>query len=45
MANLNYIWPFFVIDDLKASLSFYIDKLGFEVRYIGPDEDPFWQHT
>jgi catechol 2,3-dioxygenase-like lactoylglutathione lyase family enzyme len=42
MANLNYIWPFFIVDDLKASLSFYVDKLGFEVRYIGPDEDPFW---
>jgi len=42
MANLNQIWPFFIIDDLKASIDFYVDKLGFEIRYTGPDDDPFW---
>jgi len=27
---------------LKTSVSFYVDKLGFEIRYIGPDDDPYW---
>jgi catechol 2,3-dioxygenase-like lactoylglutathione lyase family enzyme len=42
MANLSYISPFFIVADLKASVAFYVDKLGFEIRYIGPDDDPFW---
>jgi catechol 2,3-dioxygenase-like lactoylglutathione lyase family enzyme len=42
MANLSCISPFFIVADLKASVGFYVDKLGFEIRYIGPDDDPFW---
>ena len=42
MSNLNSIWPFFIVADLKASVAFYVDKLGFVIRYIGPDGDPFW---
>jgi len=42
MANLTHIWPFFIVEDLKISIPYYVDKLGFEVRYIGPDGDPFW---
>ena len=42
MANLTHIMPFFIIDSLPASVSFYVDKLGFEVQHIGPDDDPFW---
>jgi catechol 2,3-dioxygenase-like lactoylglutathione lyase family enzyme len=42
MTNLSYISPFFIVTSLKASVSFYVDKLGFEIRYCGPDEDPFW---
>jgi catechol 2,3-dioxygenase-like lactoylglutathione lyase family enzyme len=42
MTNLTHIWPFFIIADLKTSVSFYVDKLGFEVRYTGPDEGPYW---
>jgi catechol 2,3-dioxygenase-like lactoylglutathione lyase family enzyme len=34
--------PFFIVESLEASVSFYTDKLGFEIRYIGPDEDPYW---
>jgi catechol 2,3-dioxygenase-like lactoylglutathione lyase family enzyme len=40
--NLNYIFPFFIVEDLKASVAFYVDKLGFEIQHIGPDEDPYW---
>ena len=42
MANLSSIWPFFIVANLKTSVAFYVDKLGFETRYIGPDDDPFW---
>jgi catechol 2,3-dioxygenase-like lactoylglutathione lyase family enzyme len=42
MSNLNYIFPFFIVEHLKPSVSFYVDKLGFEVRHMGPDDDPFW---
>lgn len=42
MTNLTYIMPCFIIADLKISVSFYSDKLGFEVRYMGPDGDPYW---
>src|SRR5688572_14605382 len=42
MANLTYIMPCFIISDLNASVSFYVDKLGFEILYIGPDENPYW---
>jgi catechol 2,3-dioxygenase-like lactoylglutathione lyase family enzyme len=34
--------PCFIIADLKISVSFYVDKLGFEVLYIGPDDNPYW---
>src|ERR1039458_7539164 len=44
--NLNqwktYVAPFFIVTNLKTSVSFYVDKLGFEIRYIGPDDDPFY---
>lgn len=42
MKNLTYIMPCFIIGELKISVSFYVDKLGFEIRYMGPDEDPYW---
>jgi catechol 2,3-dioxygenase-like lactoylglutathione lyase family enzyme len=32
---LNSITPFFIVDDLQASLDFYCLKLGFEIRYKG----------
>jgi len=43
MTNLTYVSPFFIVTSLKTSVSFYVDKLGFEIRYIGPDdEEPYW---
>ncbi|MBL7865589.1 MAG: VOC family protein [Cyclobacteriaceae bacterium] len=42
MSNLSHIWPFFIVENLQRSVSFYVDKLGFEVKYSGPDGDPFW---
>ncbi len=42
MNNLTYIAPFFIVADIKASVSFYTDKLGFVIRYMGPEDDPFY---
>lgn len=42
MENLTYIMPCFIVSDLNVSVEFYIGKLGFETRYIGPDDDPYW---
>ena len=42
MANLTYIAPFFIVSELQTSVSFYVDKLGFEILYMGPDGDPFY---
>jgi catechol 2,3-dioxygenase-like lactoylglutathione lyase family enzyme len=42
MANLNQIWPCFIVSNVELSAAFYVDKLGFEVRYMAPDEGPFF---
>jgi catechol 2,3-dioxygenase-like lactoylglutathione lyase family enzyme len=42
MANLTFISPFFIVSDVNDSVAFYVDKLGFEVIYIGPEGDPFY---
>jgi len=41
MSNLTTIWPCFIVASLKTSVSFYVDKLGFEIRYMGPNDGPF----
>lgn len=35
MSSLVTIAPFFIVDDLQASLAFYHSKLGFEISYTG----------
>ena len=42
MSKLNFISPFFIVSNINRSVAFYVTKLGFEVRYIGPDGDPFF---
>jgi catechol 2,3-dioxygenase-like lactoylglutathione lyase family enzyme len=42
MANLTYIHPSFIVADVKTAVSFYTDKLGFKLRYMGPDDGPFF---
>jgi catechol 2,3-dioxygenase-like lactoylglutathione lyase family enzyme len=42
MTDLAYIMPCFIVSDLKISVSFYVDKLGFEISHIGPDENSYW---
>jgi hypothetical protein len=42
---LDFIAPSFIVVDLEVSVKYYIEKLGFFVRFIGPSEaegGPFW---
>ncbi len=42
---LNSVTPFFIVDDLGATLAFYQSKLGFDIRYKGGGDgntDDFW---
>jgi catechol 2,3-dioxygenase-like lactoylglutathione lyase family enzyme len=41
-AELGFIAPFFIVRDVVASLTFYRDRLGFEVTYLGPNDDPYF---
>jgi catechol 2,3-dioxygenase-like lactoylglutathione lyase family enzyme len=41
--TISGISPFFVVADVPAALSFYRDKLGFEITFRGPSpEDEFF---
>jgi catechol 2,3-dioxygenase-like lactoylglutathione lyase family enzyme len=42
MANLGYISPFFIVANLKNAVSFYVDKLGFSIHFIGPPGDEYF---
>lgn len=41
--NISGIAPFFIVKNVPASLTFYRDRLGFEITYEGPTkEDVFF---
>lgn len=42
MANLTYIAPLFIVSDVRDSVNFYVEKLGFELIHIAPEEGPFF---
>jgi len=42
MPNLNYVSPLFMVASLKASLAYYTNTLGFEIRYLGPANEPYF---
>ena len=41
-ARLTSIWPFFIVRDVMAAIAFYRDRLGFDIAFLGPDDDPYW---
>ena len=41
-AQLGMIAPFFIVRDVRSSINFYQDRLGFELEYLGPDGDPYF---
>jgi catechol 2,3-dioxygenase-like lactoylglutathione lyase family enzyme len=40
--NLASINPFFIVADLQASIRHYVERLGFQVDFEGPDGDPYY---
>ena len=41
-ALLDFAAPFFIVRDVRQSIAFYRDRLGFEVSFLGPDGDPYF---
>jgi catechol 2,3-dioxygenase-like lactoylglutathione lyase family enzyme len=41
-AEISGISPFFIVSNLRSALSFYRDRLGFEITFEGPADDPFF---
>jgi catechol 2,3-dioxygenase-like lactoylglutathione lyase family enzyme len=39
---ISGISPSFIVGNVAASIAFYCGKLGFEVEYQHPDDDPFF---
>src|SRR5258705_809810 len=40
--NLASISPFFIVKDLQVSIAYYIERLGFQLDFQGPDDDPYY---
>jgi len=40
--NLASITPFFIVENLQVSISYYIERMGFQLDFQGPEEDPFY---
>ena len=40
--NLVSISPFFIVKDLQVSISYYIERFGFQVDFQGPADDPYY---
>src|SRR5262245_44705104 len=37
--EISGIAPFFIVKDVPAALSFYRDRLGFDIAFQGPSDD------
>ena len=40
--NLASINPCFIVKDLQASIAYYIERMGFQLDFQGPEEDPYY---
>jgi catechol 2,3-dioxygenase-like lactoylglutathione lyase family enzyme len=40
--NLLGINPFFIVENLQASISYYVERMGFRLDFQGPDDDPYY---
>src|SRR5204862_2106326 len=40
--NLASISPFFIVKDLQVSISYYIERLGFQLDFQGPADDVYY---
>lgn len=41
-AQLGHIAPLFIVRDVIPSIAFYRDRLGFDLTFLGPDDDPYF---
>lgn len=41
-AKTEAISPCLIVSDVVKTIAFYNEKLGFETRFIAPDQDPFF---
>lgn len=41
-AKLGAVSPMFIVSDIRPSIAFYRDRLGFDVTYLGPEPEPFF---
>lgn len=41
-AEITRISPFFIVSDAPSALSFYRDRLGFEITFQEPADEPFF---
>ena len=40
--NLASISPFFIVKDLQTSISYYRERLGFQLDFTGPADGPYY---
>ena len=40
--TITAISPFFIVSNVDRTIAFYRDKLGFEVTFQEPDQNPFF---
>jgi len=40
--NLVSITPNFIVKNLQTSITYYRERLGFQLDFQGPDDGPFW---
>ena len=40
--NLVSINPFFIVKDLQTSIAYYIERLGFQLDFQGPEDDVYY---
>jgi catechol 2,3-dioxygenase-like lactoylglutathione lyase family enzyme len=41
-ANLVSVTPFFIVADLRASIAYYVERLGFKLDFEGPPDDVYY---
>jgi hypothetical protein len=42
LKNLVSISPFFIVRDSPTSIAYYVERLGFQVEFQGPEGDPYY---
>jgi len=42
LRNLTSISPFFIVKDLQTSVTYYRERLGFQLDFQGPADDPYY---